>query len=177
MKKLTNISVKILSVVMLLLLLSLFGCDEKDDQGHSKKIVDDKTKETITSVESMRLSTSSYESGEHVYEIENKNSKTELNYYRVKHMGGGKEELELERSAMCDTQDFIEIMNACNVGEWDGFSEDNYDTYDGTSFTFKATVNGDKTINADGYADFPEGYGKFVSKLETLLDNSEQTKK
>ena len=138
---------------MFILLIGLCGCADR----------------TVTSVESMRLSTSSYHSGGTVYQIAEKDGSIELCRYRVIYSGVD-EDLKLEQSAICGTQEFIELMNTCGVTRWDGFRKDNQDVMDGTSFTFKATVNDGETISADGYADFPKGYSEFVAGLESILE-------
>ncbi len=117
----------------------------------------------------MRLSTSSYFAGGTVYEIAEKDGDIELCRYRVIYSGVD-EDLELEQSAICDTQEFIELMNTCGVTRWDGFSKDSWSVMDGTSFTFKATVNDGQTISADGYAKFPKSYSEFVASLESILE-------
>ena len=128
--------------------------------------------EKIISVESLRLSTSSYHSGGTVYEIAEKDREIELCRYRVVY-SGLESELELEKSATCDTQKFIEILNSCGVANWDGFDMNNQNVMDGTSFTFKATINGEKTISAHGYAKYPKGYGEFITELYSILAESE----
>ncbi len=153
MKNFTNTFSKMLAIMMFILLIGLCGCVDR----------------TVTSVESMRLSTSSYFAGGTVYEIAEKDGDIELCRYSVIYSGVD-EELELEQSAICETQEFIELMNTCGVTRWDGFDKNNHRVMDGTSFTFKATVNDGQTISADGYAKFPKGYSEFVAGLESILE-------
>lgn len=127
---------------------------------------------TIISVESMTLTLQGMR-GTSVYEIANENGKTEL--YRYQKVYTGKEDvLKLEKSAVCDTQEFIDLMNSCNVGRWDGFhGKHPKNVNDGIMFDFMADVNGDQTINADGSANFPKGYNEFVAALNKMLAESE----
>lgn len=162
------------------------GCDEFPD-GYAEFVAglenilkekgnivsDNKTPEPIISVESMKLSTGSYHSGGTVYEIENQYGEIQLSCYREVNSGGDEQELVLEKSAICDTQDFIEIMNTCKVNCWDGFNRENHLVLDGASFTFSATVNNGQFISAKGYAKTPDGYGEFVAELNKLLEESE----
>ncbi len=153
MKSFINTSSKMIAIIIsVIFLVGLCSCTEK----------------TITSVESLRLSTSSYHSGGTVYEIAEKDGEIELCRYRVVYSGSD-EKLELEQSAICDTQELIELMNTCKVAKWNGFDKNNSTAMDGTSFTLTATVNNGEKIRAEGYAEFPNNYGKFVSGLEKFL--------
>ena len=104
-----------------------------------------------------------------VYEITNKDGKIELRRFR-KVYTYGKDTLELEASAVCDTTDFIEFLNTCGVISWDGFhGEHPKNVMDGIMFDFTATVNGGQTIYADGSANYPKGYNEFVRELNKML--------
>lgn len=159
MKNFTNVFPKILAIMMFILLIGLCGCVDR----------------TVTSVEAMKLSTSSYHSGGTVYEIADKDGKIELCRYRVIY-SGHEEDFELVKSAVCDTQEFIDLMNTCGVTRWDGFNKDSFSVMDGTSFHFSATVNDGQTISAEGYSKFPKGYSDFVGGLESMLEECEETK-
>ena len=88
MKSFINTSSKTIAIIIsVIFLVGLCSCTEK----------------TITSVESLRLSTSSYHSGGTVYEIAEKDGEIELCRYRVVY-SGLESALELEKSATCDTQ-------------------------------------------------------------------------
>lgn len=125
-------------------------------------------KKKITSVETMTLTIHRMRDS-YVYKIANANKYTELKRYKEV-FSNGKSSLELEKSVICDTQVFIELMNTCGVLYWDGFrGKHPKNVHDGTMFNFTATINDDHTIRADGSENFPKGYHKFVSELDSIL--------
>ena len=129
-------------------------------------------KKTITSIEKMTLTLQGMRFC-NVYEITNENGKTELRRFR-KVYSNGVDTLELETSAVCDIADFIELMNTCGVIRWDGFHGSHpKNVQDGIMFNFAATVNGDRTVTADGSANYPKGYHEFVRALNMMLAESE----
>ena len=79
----------------------------------------DDCRKTITSIEAMTLTLQGMRFCS-VYEITNKDEKTELRRFR-KVYSNGADTLELEASAVCDITAFIELMNTCGVICWDGF--------------------------------------------------------
>ena len=70
-------------------------------------------RKTVASMESMTLTLQGMRFT-NVYEIVNKGGKTEIGRFR-KRYAQGKDTLELEASAVCDTADFIDLLNACGV--------------------------------------------------------------
>lgn len=123
---------------------------------------------TIETVESMTLTLHGMR-GTSIYEIEVRNDKIELKLFREV-SGDGDWIQELEKSAVVDTEDFIELMNTCKVNRWNDFhGEHPKNVKDGIMFDFTATVNGTQTISADGSANFPEGYSDFVRELDRIL--------
>ena len=73
----------------------------------------DDCRKTITSIETMTLTLQGMRFCS-VYEITNKDGKTELRRFR-KVYSNGVDTLELEANAVCDITDFIELMNTCGV--------------------------------------------------------------
>jgi len=135
--------------------IGLLGC-----AGDSRKTVTSFDMITLT-VQGMR--------GTSVYEIADKDGKTELKRFR-KVYSNGEDILELEASAACDTNGFIELMNNCGVIRWDGFhGKHPKNVKDGIMFDFKAAVNDGQNIHADGSENFPKGYRNFVRELDKML--------
>lgn len=126
-------------------------------------------KKTVTSVEEMTLTLRGMR-GSFVYKLEEMDGKTKLCYYREVY-SNNKDTLELLRSAECDRQGIIAIMNECAVMRWDGFhGKHPKNVHDGIMFTFKAAVNGGNELYADGSANFPKGYREFVEALNKMLE-------
>ena len=129
-------------------------------------------RKTITSIETMTLTLQGMRFC-NVYEITNENGKTELRRFR-KVYSNGTDMLVPEASAVCDTTDFIELMNTCGVICWDGFhGKHPKNVSDGTMFDFRATVNGGQEIRAAGSENFPKGYHDFVRELNKILAEHE----
>ena len=132
----------------------------------------DECRKTITSIETMTLTLQGMRFC-NVYEITNEDGKTELRRFR-KVYSNGVDTLELEASAVCDTTDFIELMNTCGVIRWDGFhGKHPKNVMDGIMFDFRATVNNGQEIHADGSENFPKGYHDFVRELNKILAEHE----
>ncbi len=130
-------------------------------------------KKNVDTVEMINLTLNGMR-GSFVYKISNEAGKTELSRYRKK-FSGEETVLELEKSVICDTKTFVELMNNCGVICWDGFhGKHPRNVSDGIMFNFTATVNGNQTINADGSANFPKGYREFVRELDSMLANGEK---
>ncbi|MBE6572698.1 MAG: hypothetical protein E7656_10660 [Ruminococcaceae bacterium] len=149
----------ILSVVVFVSLFGLFGCAAGQ-------------KKTVSSVESMSLVRRGMRGGTE-YKIEVDGEKTKILRYREVY-ADGQINLEPEASAVVDTVEFVELVNNCGVIRWDGFhGKHPKNVHDGEMFRFSACVNGDKTIEADGSANFPKGYNDFVRALDEMLAQHE----
>lgn len=161
MKTFINAACRIALIVSLMAvaLLSLCGCVNE-------------SKKTITSVESMTLKLIGMRST-NVYEIKNTAGEIELYRYR-EFFKNGEDVLELEISASCDAQEFIDLMNTCNIVHWDGFhGKHPKNVNDGIMFDFEAVINNDQTIRAKGSENFPKGYKEFVRSLNIILAEAE----
>ena len=128
----------------------------------------DDCRKTIASIETMTLTLQGMRFC-NVYEITNEDGKTVLRRFR-KVYSKGADTLELEASAVCDSTDFIELMNNCGVICWDGFrGKHPKNVNDGIMFDFRATVNDGQEIHAEGSENFPKGYHDFVRELNKIL--------
>ena len=151
--------IALITIMLFTTLIGLCGC-----AGDYRK--------TVTSIEAMTLTLQGMR-GTSVYEIAEVDGKTELRRFR-KVYSKGEDTLELEKTAVCDTKDFIELMNNCSVIRWDEFhGEHPKNVQDGIMFDFRATVNDGKEIHADGSANFPKGYHDFVRELNKILTEHE----
>lgn len=148
----------LIAVMMFSTLFGLLGCVRES--------------EAVTSVQGMTLTLRGMRGGS-VYKIVNVSDGTELHLYREIY-NGEQTLLELERSTSCDAHAMVELMNTCGVLRWDGFHGTHpKNVQDGIMFNFAATVNGDRTVTADGSANYPKGYHEFVRALNMMLAESE----
>lgn len=141
------------------MLLGSFGCG-----GEMQK--------NVTSAGTMTLTLRGMR-GSYVYKFEG--DVTEVRRYREAYRDG-EDELVLESTAPCGVQTMIELMNTCGILRWDGFhGKHPKNVSDGIMFCFEATVNGGQIIRAEGSANFPKGYHKFVRALDAMLAEHEKT--
>ena len=150
MKKLLGITIIIFTII-----IGMCGCMEN-------------CKKKVVSLESLTLIIREMKDS-FVYEIAAKEEITEILFYR-EIFSNGETSLELEKKAVCDTKEFIEIMNTYCVMSWDGF-HGKHPKYvsDGIMFNFTACVNEGITIHAEGSANFPKDYHDFVRELNYIL--------
>ena len=147
--------IKLMTTMLLSTSIGLCGCAND-------------SRKTISSIETMTLTLQGMRFC-NVYEIADKDGKTELSHFR-KLYSNGEDKLELEASVVCDTTNFIELMNTCGVIRWDGFhGKHPKNVSDGIMFDFRATVNDGQEIHADGSENFPKGYHDFVRELNKML--------
>ena len=106
-----------------------------------------------------------------VYELSSTDGVTELRLYRIEY-AGVEEQRVLEESAILDPQEFLALVNACNISRWDGFDKNDPLVLDGSSWSFTATVNGGETISASGSNAYPKGYREFLVGLQTFLQGN-----
>ncbi len=82
-----------------------------------------------------------------------------------------------ESRTSCDAAAMISLLNATDIIRWDGFhGKHPRGVRDGIMFTFSASVNGGRTVRADGSANFPKGYRELVRTLNAMLAGSENAK-
>lgn len=129
----------------------------------------DKAIKEITSFESLNLRLSGMRITEE-YEIIADGDKAEISYYHMNY-GSGKEERVLQKSAVCDTKEVIDILNECNAGKWNGFhGKHPKGVLDGTMFTLTASVNGGTRLYADGSENFPKNFRTLEEWLYSKLN-------
>ena len=132
----------------------------------------DNCKKTITSIETMTLTLQGMRLCS-VYEIANKDGKTELRRFK-KLYSNRVDMLDLEASVVCNITDLIKLMNTCRIIRWDGFhGKHPKNVKDGIMFDFTATVNDGQEIHAHGSENFPKGYHDFVRELNKMLETQE----
>ena len=157
--KITAVVSALLCVIIIAGVIIMFFNNSKGDKPVS--IIE------ITSFESLNLRFSGMRVTEE-YEIISKGETSEISYYHIKY--GGEEERELQESAVCDTQDVIDILNECKVGKWNGFhGKHPKGVLDGRMFTLTAVVNQNEKIRAEGSENFPKNFNKFEEWMRNKL--------
>ena len=77
----------------------------------------------------------------------------------------------LQKHVTVPAADVIDVLNQCGILKWDGFRGKNpRGVLDGTMFSFTATVNGGRRLNADGSNNFPKHYRDFTDVLYRMLN-------
>ena len=61
------------------------------------------------------------------------------------------------------------ILAEYGVAEWDGFDEADENVMDGIGFSLHVTMGDGSTIDAGGYMEWPEGYGKAAAAIHDLF--------
>lgn len=123
-------------------------------------------KEQVDSVREVSLHTAGMRAA-YQYVIKPESGQLRLERYRGAFADGQK---ILEKSVMWETEALVALMNECRVLRWDGFyGKHPRGVLDGIMFQFSATVNGGRTIRAQGSANFPKGYREFVQALDRSL--------
>lgn len=108
------------------------------------------------------------------YEIVMKDGKAEVSRYEIRFTQGKNVERVLEKSVVCGEEKALKLLNDCKLLSWNGFhGEHPRGVKDGTTFTLKATVNGDKQIYANGSQNFPRHYRDFTDGLYDILNKGE----
>ena len=122
----------------------------------------------ITDFESINLRFSGMRITEE-YEILNKGENSEISHYYIKYTQGG-EERELQKRAVCETKEVVDILNECSAGKWNGFQGKHpRGVMDGRMFTLEAKVNGGQKLYADGSENFPKNFNTFERFLNDKL--------
>ena len=79
------------------------------------------------------------------------------------------------QSATVPTEEFLDVLEKCNVLAWDGFNGPHpKGVLDGRMFRFDATVNGGETIHATGSQNFPRHFREFEDYLNEKLREAEE---
>lgn len=122
----------------------------------------------IESFESVLLHTSGMR-GSVDYEIVDRDGCAEVTEYQIRY-GGDEPERVPSRKASRSVEEVLELLNDCGVLRWDGFLGPHpKGVLDGVMFTFKATVNGGRTLYASGSQNFPRHYREFTDGLYGFL--------
>ena len=107
------------------------------------------------------------------YEIVMKDGKAEVSRYGIRY-AQGKDERILEKRTVCKEETALKLLNDSELLSWDGFIGPHpEDVLDGTMFTLRATVNGDKMICATGSENFPQHYRDFTDGLYDILKDGD----
>ncbi|MBQ7647114.1 MAG: hypothetical protein IJS94_07585, partial [Clostridia bacterium] len=126
----------------------------------------------ITSFEIVTLHTSGMRFVK-VQEIVMKENGAEVSEYGLRFKDGGRERV-LQKRVICSEQEILKLLNDCKLISWDGFyGKHPKRIKDGTMFTLKATVNGDRQIYAHGSQNFPKHYRELTDGIYALLNRDE----
>ena len=102
------------------------------------------------------------------YEVICNGDTAEISHYYFTYSDGA-EQKELQSSAVCPAEDFISVLNECNIIKWNGFyGEHPRGVTDGTMFDLTATVNGAE-ISAHGSQNFPKNFYVLENWLQTKM--------
>jgi len=106
-------------------------------------------------------------------EIVMKDGSAEVSEYALRYVNS-KEERVLKKRAVCSEKEILDLLNGCCLLSWDGFyGKHPKRIKDGTMFTLKATVNGDRQIYAHGSQNFPKHYRELTDGIYALLNRDE----
>ena len=102
-------------------------------------------------------------------EIVMRGSEAEVTEYTIRY-DKGQDVRVPQAQAVCSAQQMVQLLNDCHMLAWDGFHGAHpKHVLDGTMFRLNATVNGGRTIHADGSQNFPKHYRDFTDGLYALL--------
>lgn len=122
----------------------------------------------IDSFEIVTLRTSGMRCTEET-EIVMKGGKAEVSRYAIRY-DRSEDRRVLEKRAVCDEAQALDLLNACRLLSWDGFcGKHPKGVLDGTMFRLNAVVNGGKKIHASGSQNFPKHYREFTDGLYAIL--------
>jgi hypothetical protein len=132
-------------------------------------LFDSKKTESITSYEKVFWRISGMRCSDE-YEILSKDGIAEITEYRMYCASGGGMERRPERSRAVSDAEVIQLFNDCQILKWDGFhGKHPKNVRDGEMFTFSATVNEGRTINAEGSENFPKYFREFRNEIYRIL--------
>ena len=125
--------------------------------------------EKVTSIEKfwLRISGMRFEV---VYEMLETGDNVEITLYRIAYVNR-KDSKIAEKSAVCEVEEILELLNSCNVMGWNGFHGDHpRHVCDGEMFSLVADVNRGLQIKAEGSENFPRGYKELIARLNQILN-------
>ena len=128
-------------------------------------------KDILTEIESLRLRISGMRCTRQ-YEVICNKSEAAVFRYEIKYVNRT-EICKLDKKAICELDEILNLLNNCNIIAWDGFHGSHpRNVLDGDMFRLHAVVNGKKIIQAEGSANFPNGYRELVSSFDRILSES-----
>lgn len=103
------------------------------------------------------------------YEIAREGADCEIAVYNILRQKGEDERVRLAGIRL-PASAVVSLFNRHGLSGWDGFVGPHpEDVLDGIMFRFQASVDGGKTIRAEGSENFPEGFSSFCWDLDALL--------
>ena len=106
----------------------------------------------------------------HEYEVVMQGKNAEVAKYEIRYeKEKGRVRVPVSNT-VCSTDSVLKLLNDCEVAAWDGFHGAHpKDVKDGIMFSLKATVNGNKNIQAEGSENFPKHFKEFWHGLDAIL--------
>ena len=105
----------------------------------------------------------------HTYEIVAEPPNAVLTRY-VHHYENGEAVKKPEKTVTCSMDELLQLLQSCKIAAWDGFHGAHpKDVKDGDMFSLVAVINDDQTIQAEGSANYPEGYLDLVREMDRIL--------
>ena len=103
------------------------------------------------------------------YEIVMKDKDAEVVEFAIRY-DKGKDQRVPQRQTVCSADRILKLLNDCELISWDGFhGQHPKGVKDGIMFSLKATVNGDRKIQAEGSENFPKHFRELRDGLHAIL--------
>ena len=97
-----------------------------------------------------------------------------ISYYTILYRDEN-DEKRLEKEVECSLETALTLLNGVDLISWDGFDGPHpRGVLDGTMFTLRAKVNGDREIRAKGSQNFPKHYREFTDAIFRLLSGEKE---
>ena len=151
-------------LALLLLAVAMMGCSSVSQSAGTKNAAENiKSFEIVTfHLSGMRFTTE--------YEIVMKNGSAEVVEYAIRYEKDKGRMRVPKRKTVCSADRVVKLLNDCSLIAWDGFHGAHpKDVKDGIMFSLKATVNGNRSIKADGSENFPKHFRELWKGLDAIL--------
>ena len=97
-----------------------------------------------------------------------------MSRYSIRYLAGNGTRILTQR-ALCEEKRVLKLLNDCALLSWDGFvGEHPRGVTDGILFNLTATVDGGRTVKANGSQNFPKHYRDFTDGLYVILSEGEE---
>ncbi len=126
----------------------------------------------ISSLEKLILKETGMRSREE-FEILPDGQKAKILHYGIFYRQN-EEKRQLLRESECEMSEVLSVLNQCRLLAWNGFHGAHPgNVSDGTMFDLEVLINRDRTVKADGSANFPRHYHELKNWIMEKLIKSE----